>query len=132
MRASTSAVNAKIIFGVYNLNSSGYPNTLLFQTSELLGSLTSRQTLNISYTFSAGTYFVAYNVNNGTPNYVGGPRNNVYNTVLPTSDLNSGTLFLPNGLQVSSTYSVTLPSTFPTGAISTGVANFVFIWFIIS
>jgi hypothetical protein len=127
MKATATAVGGKIIFGIYSLNSLGYPNELIFQTSEFLTSINSSQTESISQTLLAGNYFLACNSNLSTATVVGPIRNQMYNPAIGT--LTPSQAFIPQGLTVNLTYNPTLPSTFPAGATSTGTAGGNGLWF---
>jgi hypothetical protein len=128
-RATATNASARITYAIYNLTSSGYPNTKLFNSTEFTFATAGIQTEAVSLTLSAGTYVVASILNSASGTMVGVGRQNMYNTGIGTLDFGAGANFLPQGYTVSQTYSTTLPTTFPAGATSTGTAALPALWF---
>jgi hypothetical protein len=128
-RATATNATARITYAIYNLTSTGYPNTKLFNSTEFTFATAGIQTQAVSLTLSAGTYVVASILNSASGTMVGVGRQNMYNTGIGTLDFGAGANFLPQGYTVSQTYSTTLPTTFPAGATSTGTAALPALWF---
>jgi len=116
-----TGVSGNSIFGLYNLNSTGYPQTLIYSTTAFDNSLTTQQVYTSPLSISAGTYFVAYNSNsNATAHaFLGG---SLHNPASGTQDTISSSC-QNSGLIVSYSYVGSLPSTFPNGAIGGGNIN---------
>ena len=127
VRAGATNAASRITYGIYNLNSVGYPDAKLFNSTEFTLAVSSSQTQAVSWTLSAGTYFVAANMNNSTGGMIGFTRFVAANTAIGTTDIAAS--FVPRGYDVATTYSTTLPTTFPAGAISSGTASFNGLWF---
>ena len=127
VRALTTNATARITYGIYSINSAGYPDAKLFNSTEFTLAVSTLQTQSVSWTLSAGTYFVAFNMNSASGTLVGHTRANAYNTAIGTTD--TAASFVGQGYDVARVYSTTLPTTFPAGAISTGTAAFNGLWF---
>ena len=126
-RASTTNPTARITYGIYSINSStGYPNGKLFNSSQFTLAVSTLQTQAVSWTLSAGTYFLACAMNSNSGGLLGVTRVQSYNTALGTNDT---TVFAGSGLLVNFTYNTTLPTTFPVGAVSTGTGAMNGLWF---
>ena len=122
-KASNQQSNS-IIFGLYDVDSSGYPNNLVFEVTSFVTNTTTAQSVAISQVIPAGTYYVAIN-GNASNRWIGHARQNFYNTALGTQDL---TYFLPRALNISYSYTGNLPSVFPSGA-SDYLSNIPGLWF---
>lgn len=126
-RASTTNAGARITYGIYSINSAGYPDAKLFNSTEFTAAVSTLQTQAVSITLNAGTYFVAYAMNSNSGAFVGHTRVQSYNTAIGTTD--TASTFAAQGYSVNFTYSTTLPATFPVGATSSGTASFNGLWF---
>lgn len=127
VRAGTTNAASRITYGIYNLNSVGYPDAKLFNSTEFTLAVGTSQTQVVSLTLSAGTYFVAANMNSNSGGMIGFTRFVVANTAIGTTDVSAS--FVPRGYDVARVYSTTLPTTFPAGATSSGTASFNGLWF---
>jgi len=129
-RATATNATARITYAIYDLTSTGYPNTKLFNSTEFTFAVGTVQTQAVSLTLSAGTYVVVSILNSASGTMVGVGRQNMYNTGIGTLDFTAaGAFFLPQGYTVSQTYSTTLPTTFTAGATATGTAALPALWF---
>jgi hypothetical protein len=127
VRAGTTNAGARITYGIYSINSTGYPDTKLFNSTEFTLAVGTSQTQAVSWSLSAGTYFVAANMNSSSGGMIGFTRFVIANTAIGTTDVSAS--FVPRGYDVATTYSTTLPTTFPAGGVSTGTAALNGLWF---
>jgi hypothetical protein len=124
VRATTTNAAARVTFAVYDVNSTtGYPSNKLFNSTEFTGAVNTLQTQLITYTFSAGVYFLAHNSISASGQYLGPNRQSQFNSIKGLVDTTAATLFLPTGLSITQAYSTTLPNPFPAGAANAGNIN---------
>lgn len=128
-KASTTFSTSRITYAIYSINSAGYPNGKLFNSTEFTLNVGTIQSQSVSFSLSAGTYFVASNCNSSSGAMLGHTRQNLYNTGIGTLEFTSTGSFLPTGYGVTLIYSTTLPTTFPVGATTTSSASLPALWF---
>lgn len=122
----SSAVAGNSIFGVYSLDATGYPDTLLFNSAVFDNSITGLQSTSISQTLTVGNYFVCYN-SSSAATFRSFVSTDITNTA-HVDGVMSGTSPY-TGLAVANVYTGSLPATFPIGAtnITASVPYLIFV-----
>lgn len=129
VRMSTGAAGAAI-YGIYTVNTVGYPIDLIYTTTAFNNALTTQQSYSSDLIILKGTYFVAYN-SNSAPIAHAYSSGFLYNTAggiqatISSSAANAG-------LGIAYVYTGTLPVVFPLGAVGLGNVNHPIITFLIS
>lgn len=126
VRFSAGAVGNSV-YGIYNVDSNGYPTNLIYSTTAFDNNLTSQQVYTQDLSITKGNYFVAYN-SNSAPTAFAYNAEHLYNPILGTQTTLSSSSYNA-GLGVAYTYTGTLPATFPAGAGGLGGVNHIAVIF---
>lgn len=129
IRISTG-VAGNSIFGIYEVDETGYPTSKIFESAIFDNSLTSQQSSAVNQTLSAGTYFVCYNTNS-TATFRAFNSQSLYNPASGSQKTISSST-QNSGIRVSYTYTGSLPSNFPLGALDMANANLPSVIFLIA